>query len=74
MRYTYLGDRQSSLRGIQCDPVLRPNGKCIRSRMGTMLVTDGNNQHIVLARLLRINKKNHETNHHNSLLYTSILM
>ena len=57
MRYTYLGDRLSSLRGIQCDPVLRQNGKCIRSRMGTMLVTDGNKQHIVLARLLRINNR-----------------
>ena len=56
MRYTYLGDRMSALRGIQCDPVHRPDGRCIRSRMGTMLVTDGANKHIIIARLLRINQ------------------
>lgn len=56
MRYTYLGDRMSALRGMQCDPVRRGDGKCIRSKMGTMLVTDGVQRHIIIARLLRINK------------------
>ena len=55
MRYTYLGDRMSDKRGMQCDPVHRPDGKCIRSRLGTMLVTDGLQNHIIIARLLRIN-------------------
>lgn len=58
MRYTYLGDRHtdSSLIGMQCDPIKRPNGKCIRSKKSTMLVTDGNIKYVVLARRLRINK------------------
>ena len=55
MRYTYLGDRMSVLRGMQCDPVKRADGKCIRSKKGTMLVTDGTDKHIIIARLLRIN-------------------
>jgi len=55
MKYTYLGDRMSDLKGMQCDPVLRADGKCIRSRMGTMLVTDGEKKHVIIARLLRIN-------------------
>ena len=56
MRYTYLGDRLSVRRGMQCDAVLRGDGKCIRSRKAVMLVTDGERKWIVLARLLRINK------------------
>lgn len=55
MRYTYLGDRMSALRGMQCDPIRRKDGKCIRSKMGTMLVTNGEIKHIIIARLLRIN-------------------
>jgi len=55
MRYTYLGDKMSVLRGMQCDPIRREDGKCIRSRMGTMLVTNGIDKHIIIARLLRIN-------------------
>ena len=55
MKYTYLGDRHTdpSLKGMQCDPVLRSDGKCIRSRMGTMVVTDGSEKNIVLARRFR---------------------
>jgi len=54
-RYTYLGDKMSALKGMQCDPVLRPDGKCIRSKKATMLVTDGVIKHIILARMLRKN-------------------
>ena len=56
MRYTYLGDRMSEKRGMQCDAVRRADGKCVRSRVATMLVTDGEKRYVVLARLLRINK------------------
>ena len=56
MRYTYLGDRMSAVRGMQCDAVRRGDGKCIRSKMSTMLVTNGEKRFVVLARLLRINK------------------
>ena len=56
MRYTYLGDRMSAQRGMQCDAVYREDGKCVRSRKAVMLVTDGEKKWIVLARLLRINK------------------
>ena len=60
MRYTYLGDRMTreDLRGMQCDPVLRPDGKCVRFRNGTMLVVDAQGrQQIVMGRLLRRNDK-----------------
>lgn len=40
MRYTYRGDRitDPGLRDIQCDPVRRADGKCVRGRNGNMLV------------------------------------
>lgn len=59
MKYTYLGDRLTDplLKGMQCDPVIRSDGKCIRSRISTMLVTDGNRKYVVLARRLRKNDK-----------------
>ena len=56
MDYIYLGDKLTveSLKGKPCNAVRRPDGKCIRSKMSTMLVVfeDGKN-HIVLARRLR---------------------
>ena len=57
MRYTYRGDRLTDpkLKGMQCNPVRRLDGKCIRSRKATMLVTDGNINYVILARQLRIN-------------------
>jgi len=58
MKYTYIGDRMSNCRGIQCDPVLRTGGKCIRGRNGNMLVTDGVKKYVVIARLLRKNNTN----------------
>ncbi len=59
MRYTYRGDRLTdpTLRGMQCDPVRRPDGKCIRGKNGNMLVIDGQGRRwVVLARQLRVNK------------------
>ena len=57
MRYTYLGDKltDTKLKGMQCDPIKRGDGKCIRSKMSTMLVTDGSKMYNILARRLRIN-------------------
>ena len=59
MRYTYLGDRltDNKLKDMQCNPVRRDDGKCIRSRKATMLVTDGIKKYIIIARRLRINDK-----------------
>jgi len=55
--YFYLGDRLTdpALRGARCIAVLRPDGKCIRGRLGTMLVKfDGESApRVVLARRLR---------------------
>lgn len=59
MRYTYLGDKltRPELIGIQCDPVRRPDGKCVVCvSMATALVVDANGQrHVVLRRRLRLN-------------------
>lgn len=61
MRYTYLGDRLTadSLRGLQCDPVRRADGKYIVSvKMASALVIDGaGNRHVVARRRLRVNEK-----------------
>lgn len=54
--YKYLGDRLTSdkYKNSICRSVLRKNGKCIRSKMGTMLVEfDNHTKVIVLARRLR---------------------
>ena len=61
MRYTYLGDALTGpdLIGMQCDPVRRPDGKCVVSmKMATALVVDEQgNKHVVKRRRLRLNKK-----------------
>jgi hypothetical protein len=61
MRYTYLGDGLTSerLRGMQCDPVRRADGKCIVSvKFAIALVIDGDGKkHIVKRRRLRLNNK-----------------
>ena len=63
-RYTYLGDRQTrpGLVGMQCDPVRRPDGKCVVSvRMATALVEDADGRrHVVKRRRLRLNSKLHD--------------
>lgn len=56
MEYIYLGDMLTDpmLRGRKCKAIRRADGKCIRSRMGTMLVEFENGiRHIVLGRRLR---------------------
>lgn len=59
-RYTYLGDKltRPDLRGMQCDPVRRADGKCVISaKMATALVVDSDGKrHVVLRRRLRLNK------------------
>ena len=56
MEYKYLGDRLTApeLKNAKCKAVRRSNGKCIRSRISTMLVEfETGQKHIVLARRLR---------------------
>ena len=52
--YIYLGDKLTApgLKGKECDAV-RKNGKCIRGKMGTMLVSFNGVIVNVLARRLR---------------------
>jgi len=61
MRYTYLGDGLTDLRlrGMQCDPVRRLDGRCIVSaKFATALVIDAyDNHHVVKRRRLRLNRK-----------------
>jgi len=61
MRYIYLGDRltRPDLRGMECDPVLRADGKCIIGKAPrNQLVVDANGKrHVVLARRLRLKEK-----------------
>lgn len=56
MEYIYHGDKLTcaTLKKKPCKAIRRPDGKCRRSRLSTMLVEFENGiQHIVLARLLR---------------------
>jgi len=61
LRYTYLGDQLTDPRlvGMQCDPVRRPDGKCIVSqKMAVALVVDGyGRKYVVPRRRLRLNHK-----------------
>lgn len=54
-KYIYLGDKLTdpSLKNKECNAILRPDGKCIRSRMGSMLVDFNGVTHVILARRLR---------------------
>ena len=60
MRYTYLGDRATrpELCGMQCDPVRRPDGKCVVSvPLASALVVDAEGtRHVVARRRLRVNR------------------
>jgi hypothetical protein len=53
--YKYLGDRLTdvSLKGTECTAVRRINGKCIRGKNGTMLVSFNGKHTIIIGRLLR---------------------
>jgi hypothetical protein len=55
--YIYLGDRLTDplLKGRACNAIWR-EGKCIRGRMGTMLVSFDGIIHNVIARRLRKNR------------------
>lgn len=61
MRYTYKGDKltDDNLRGMQCDPVRRADGKCVVSqKMASALVEDANGKRfVVMRRFLRLNSK-----------------
>jgi protein gp37 len=60
-RYVYLGDRLTdpALRGMVCDPVRRPDGRCVISgRMASALVVDAQGRRYVVARRrLRLREK-----------------
>lgn len=60
MRYTFLGDKLSdpALTGMQCDPVRRPDDRCIVStKMATALVVDEfGRRFVVPRRRLRLNR------------------
>jgi hypothetical protein len=53
--YTYIGDRFTApeLKGKPCSAVRRPDGKCIRLKKGTMLVSFSGAKTVVIGRLLR---------------------
>ena len=57
-QYKYLGDRLTSaeFKGKSCDAIRQVNGKCIRGRNGSMLVSFNGKSVVVLARLLRKQK------------------
>lgn len=64
-RYTYVGDKITApaLVGMQCDPVRRPDGKCvvslpIKNGVALALVVDAEgNKNVVLRRwFLKVNK------------------
>lgn len=61
MRYLYLGDRMTpaALVGMACDPVRRPDGRCVVStRMATALVVDAaGRRHVIKRRRLRLTEK-----------------
>ena len=58
MDYIYLGDRLTNLplKNMKCNAVRRANGKCIRSKMSTMLVMfeDGIIHNVIARRLRKI--------------------
>ena len=58
LRYVYLGDAltRPDLRGMQCDPVRRPDGRCIVStRMASAMVIFATGERaVVLRRRLRL--------------------
>lgn len=53
--YKYLGDRYTDpfLKGKTCEAVRRPDGKCIRGKNGSMLVSFEGVKVVVIGRLLR---------------------
>lgn len=65
MKYRYLGDRltDSSLKGKECDPVLRPDGKCITGGSKMLVVFENGVKHVVLRyRLRKIKEQINDSN------------
>jgi len=58
MRYIYLGDRftREELRGVECDPVYRKDGRSIVStkRASALVVLRSGERHVVARRRLRL--------------------
>lgn len=54
-KYRYIGDRMTdpALKGQICQAIVRPNGKCIRGKNGSMLVSFQGVPIVVIGRLLR---------------------
>ena len=59
MRYVYLGDKltRSELRGQPCDPVRRPDGRCIVGQGKALVRFEDGTLAIVLRRRLRLRKE-----------------
>lgn len=59
MRYVYLGDRftREDLIGRTCDPVRRPDGKCIVGASKALVRFEGGEEHVVNRRMLRLRSK-----------------
>ena len=55
MRYVYLGTpmTDSRLKGMECDPVLRPDGKVVRGGGNQLVVFADGVRRVVAARRLR---------------------
>lgn len=62
--YVYLGDKNtdSDFRGKVCSAVRRSDGKCIRGKNGSMLVSFGESRTVVVGRLLRKIKQSDRKN------------
>jgi hypothetical protein len=60
-RYIYLGDRLTDplLVGMQCDPVRRPDGKCIvgQKPRNQLVIDAAGRRYVVLARRLKLNER-----------------
>lgn len=56
MRYIYLGDRLTAaqLKGQSCDPVRRPDGKCIVGRGAQLVRFADGLERVVIRRRLRV--------------------
>jgi hypothetical protein len=56
VRYVYLGDRHTAaeFRHQPCDPVRRPDGKCVRGRGAQLVRFADGREVVVVARRLRV--------------------
>jgi len=56
VRYVYLGTPMTDpkLKGMECDPVRRPDGKVVRGGGNALVVFADGSQRVVAARRLRV--------------------